>query len=363
MRPPTLPELCEEVQDAIARAASTGDLAEAEFDRLARRIFAYQYEHNPPYRAFCDRRRHAPDGAGDWRSIPAVVTSAFKSLDLTVLPEGERSAVFYSSGTTRHERSRHFHSPATLKVYEASLLAGFERWMRPDRAQLQLLSLTPSGTAARNSSLVHMLETLGQAVAAPAVFLGRAGADGAWNIDYAELTRIRNSFDSATPLVVAGTAFSFVHLCDHLAERGENWPLPPGSRVFETGGYKGRSRTVPPAELRAMIRERLGVPDTHLLTEYGMSELSSQAYDRAVGESGPRRLRFPPWARWEILSPETGQPAPPGEAGLLRVFDLANAGSVLAIQTEDLARPAEDGFVLLGRAEGAAARGCSLMPR
>jgi len=363
MRPPTLPELCEEAQAAIARAASTGDLAEAEFDRLARRIFAHQYEHNPPYRAFCDRRRRTPDGEGEWRSIPAVVTSAFKSLDLSVLPEGERTTVFYSSGTTRQERSRHFHSPATLQVYEASLLAGFERCVRPDRAPLQLVSLTPPRVAAPNSSLVHMLETVGHAVASPAVFLGQVGADGGWNIDFAELARIRSSFDSAKPLVVAGTAFSFVHLCDHLAERGEIWPLPPRSRVFETGGYKGRSRTVPPVELHAMIRERLGVPDTHLITEYGMSELSSQAYDRAVGEAGPRRLRFPPWVRWEILSPETGQPASRGEAGLLRVFDLANVGSVLAIQAEDLAWATEDGFVLQGRAEGSVARGCSLMPR
>ena len=126
---------------------------------------------------------------------------------------------------------------------------------------------------------------------------------------------------------------------------------------METGGYKGRTRTVPKAQLRQMISKFLGVPTSHVLSEYGMSELSSQAYDGAGGV-----FHFPPWARARIISPETGAEVGDGETGLLRVFDLANIGSVMAVQTEDLAVRRGDGFELLGRAASSEPRGCSLMP-
>jgi hypothetical protein len=124
---------------------------------------------------------------------------------------------------------------------------------------------------------------------------------------------------------------------------------------METGGYKGRTRTMPKAQLRQMLSKFLGVPPSHVLAEYGMSELSSQAYDSAAGV-----FHFPPWARARVISPETGAEAGEGESGLLRVFDLANIGSVMAVQTEDLAARRGDGFELLGRAASAEPRGCSL---
>ncbi len=163
-----------------------------------------------------------------------------------------------------------------------------------------------------------------------------------------------------------GTAFNFVHLLDGLAERRETIQLPPGSWVLETGGYKGRSRELAKPELHALITERLGIPRDRIVCEYGMSELSSQAYDLALSSSclAPpvsRLFQFPPWARVRIISPETGREVGEGETGLLRVFDLANARSVLAIQTEDLAVRRGNGFELLGRSMAAEPRGCSLM--
>jgi hypothetical protein len=92
-----------------------------------------------------------------------------------------------------------------------------------------------------------------------------------------------------------------------------------------------------------------------------MSELSSQAYDRVLPETGGG-FRFPPWARAQVISPETGREAADGETGMVRVFDLANVRSALAVQTEDLAVRRGEGFELTGRAAGAAARGCSLLP-
>jgi hypothetical protein len=152
-----------------------------------------------------------------------------------------------------------------------------------------------------------------------------------------------------------------VHLCDFLAEAGRIFSFPSGSRAFETGGYKGRSRIVEKPALHEMISRHLSIPASHIISEYGMSELSSQAYDRKPGEHGDRIYRFPPWTRASVISPETGDNVAEGETGLLRVLDLANVGSVMAIQTEDLARRRGDGFELLGRASEAEARGCSLM--
>jgi hypothetical protein len=156
-----------------------------------------------------------------------------------------------------------------------------------------------------------------------------------------------------------------VHLVDYLAAKDLIFNLPAGSLIMETGGYKNRSRTLPKDELHALITERLGVPLENIICEYGMSELSSQAYDSEIYPPAsilhPRVFRFPPWARVQIISPETGREVAEGETGLIRVFDLANVFSVAAIQTEDLGVRRSDGFELVGRAQLAEPRGCSLM--
>ena len=166
--------------------------------------------------------------------------------------------------------------------------------------------------------------------------------------------------------MLLGTAFMFVHLLDELERRGLSIALPPGSRIMETGGYKGRSRELPKAELHALITSRLGVPPEFIVCEYGMSELSSQAYDRVAGSASllhPQSsiFSFPPWCRALVISPETGREVAEGETGLLRLFDLANVRSMMAVQTEDLAVRRGDGFELLGRAAQTEARGCSLL--
>jgi hypothetical protein len=228
-------------------------------------------------------------------------------------------------------------------------------------------------------------------------FVGEISEDGSWTLDHTAVIDVLRSrrrevagsdhrdappphvggYDG--PAVLLGTAFSFVHLLDLLAEQNLRFELPPGSRVMETGGYKGRSRSVPKPELHSLITERLGIPATHIVSEYGMSELSSQAYDEEVSSvrcqvsgayevrgvrcqvSGEDRMfRFPPWARTRIVSPESGGEVAEGETGLLQVFDLANVFSVMAIQTEDLAIRRGDGFELIGRAPAAEPRGCSL---
>jgi hypothetical protein len=355
----TLQELISHVETFIAAPPADP----AAFDALALDIFHFQFEHNPAYRAVCQSQNATPATINSANQIPAIVTSAFKDLDLFVLPGERRTTVFYSSGTIEQRPSRHFHATETLRLYERSLLQQFRPHVLPDVARANFLFLAPPRQNARNSSLVHMFETISTRFQqSPSVFCSNVTEDGNWLLVFENVLRATEKFHAENiPLVICGTAFSFVHLCDFLAEHNQSLTFPNGSRVFETGGYKGRSRAVPKSELHATISRFLGIPETHIISEYGMSELSSQAYDREAGSSAPRVFRFPPWARASVISPETAEPAADGETGLIRVLDLANVGSVMAIQTEDLARRCGDGFELLGRATLAEARGCSLM--
>ena len=351
-------ELCSEIQEFIARPNAPADA----FEALARRVFAFQFARNRAYRNFCERRGVTPERVTRAEEIPAIVTSAFKELELSVLPEGERTTVFYSSGTTEQRRSRHYHSEETLKVYEESLLRWFEPHVLPEGERADFLGLTPGRSEARNSSLVHMFQTVAERFGESGNFAARVAVDGSWELDLETIGRVSEQMGKAQrPVVVCGTAFSFVQLCDELSESERVLEFPAGSRVFETGGYKGRSRAVAKAELHAMISKRLTVPETHIVSEYGMSEVSSQAYDRTAGTDMARVFRFPHWARATVISPETGAEVDEGETGLVRIIDLANVGSVLAIQTEDLAVRCRGGFELVGRASEAEARGCSLM--
>ena len=174
------------------------------------------------------------------------------------------------------------------------------------------------------------------------------------------MAALEQAQSAGQPVALLGTAFSFVHLLDHCKAGQARHRLASGSRALETGGYKGRGRVAPKEELRQMMTRWLGIPASHIVGEYGMSELSSQAYDRVLPEM-PGGFRFPPWARARIISPETGGEAAEGETGMVRIVDLANVRSVLAVQTEDLAVRRGEGFELAGRAAGTSARGCSLL--
>ncbi len=362
--------LSEYIRLSLETSRRDGHLAQADdsFNQLARALFTLQYHSVPAYRRFCDARRVAPASLGVWSQIPTVPTCAFKELELTSLPPDRRTHVFLSSGTTNQPRSRNFHCAESLAIYERSLLGWFrEHLLRESPLELGLIALTPPPAEARQSSLVHMFETIRRSF--PWRFAEfTAGVDdgGTWILDTAaSLQALTQALDAGLPVLLLGTAFSFLDLLDHLKAQNFRVELPPGSRVLETGGYKGRTRIIPKHELQALIARWLGVPESHIVCEYGMSELSSQAYDRNVGNA-ERETRnasvflFPPWARARIISPETGEPVADGETGLIQVFDLANVRSVMAVQTEDLAVRRSEGFELLGRAQSAELRGCSL---
>jgi hypothetical protein len=167
------------------------------------------------------------------------------------------------------------------------------------------------------------------------------------------------AFEEHVAVCIAGTAFAFAALLDDLD--GAVLPTRPGSRIMETGGFKGRMREIARDELYAQLARCFTLDEERIVAEYGMTELTSQYYDAQWSRSGQERVKIgPPWLRPSIVN-GNGRAVADGEIGILRHVDLANRGSVVAIQTEDLARRVgEGGFVLLGRDPDAHLRGCSL---
>ncbi|MDP9428022.1 MAG: long-chain fatty acid--CoA ligase [Actinomycetota bacterium] len=342
--------------------AGPGEDGEAEFDRLALELFADQYERNPPYRRFCRARGAQPGRVAGWGQIPPVPLTAFKELTLSCDPPESAAAVFMTSGSTDPSRRGRNHHPH-LRLYDASLQASFRHWFLPDQEQIRLLVLNPPPAQQPHSSLAYFLGRLVDSSGAPGsgFFLDERG------LDVDRLTAaLADAERDGVAVGLLGTSFAYVHLLDALESSGASFALPAGSRLLDTGGFKGRSREVSAEALRAAFGDRLGIPDPWCVNYYGMTEISTQYYDTSLrrawlGEDpAPRVKAVPPWARIRVVDPGTGRPVPAGERGLLVHVDLANRGSCLAVLAEDVGHLAGGGFVLLGRAQGSEARGCSI---
>ena len=329
------------------------------FDALCAAVFAHQYTHQRTYRTFCERRGISPDDEPDATTIPAVATDAFKVLHL--FAGQSPSQTFRTSGTTGGERGEHHF--ATLDVYRASLHPTFLRFCNPTESTLRLLVLAPSHADLPDSSLSFMLSEL----------VDRHGDDGSaffvspddelrWNIDvdgFAEA--LDQACFEAQPTMILGTAFAYAEVFERL---DQSWTLPDGSRLMETGGFKGRFRDLSRPQLYDAFTTRLGVARHRCVSEYSMTELSSQTYsDHLVcGDEATGHFYAPPWLDIQIVDPVDLQPlGKPNSRGLIRFVDLANVDSVLAIQTSDrgILHP-DGGLELLGRAPDAELRGCSL---
>lgn len=318
---------------ARLEAAISADACRNAFPELISELARWQSQHNPSYRRFA--KATLLDRNNDWQSIPAVPTRAFKEPFPLTCDSGLPEAVFLTSGTTRDQKGRH-ELPSTA-FYHRAVRQGWRGAGLP--TELPFLFLTPSPTEAPHSSLAHMFGVL---------------ADGDESRFLLKNSRfeLRALFSNSTPIFIAGTALAFLDLM----ERHSSIPLPPGSWLLETGGYKGTRRAVEKADLYQQLSAFFDVPDAKIVNEYGMTELSSQAY--ATGTAG--RHRFPSWCRPALTCPRTGRNLPVGETGYLRLYDLANAWTVSAIQTQDFARLFPDGsFQLLGRDPDALPRGCS----
>lgn len=339
------------------------------FDPLALRVFVYQYANNAPYRRFCDGREQTPGSVTRWEDIPPAPAAAFKRFALSCadpalcVPEhGGRT--FHSSGTTGVETSKHYMDAATLQLYRLSLLAGYAHFVDCDGSGDAIAALMPFTGDAPHSSLSFMLGVLHEE------YGGKHYWQGDWRKLFVESYRDYAEANdwSGVANVLFGTAFAWVQLFDYMSGEGITLSFAPGTRVVETGGFKGRSREVTRDELYRMFTEGLEVPASHCIAEYGMSEMASQFYDTTYRDfvtgtvREPRKTALPHLVRTRVIDPVTGQEAKLGEPGILAHYDLCNLNSCLAIQTEDygFAHPDGDGFVLLGRAPGATLRGCSL---
>ena len=327
---------------------------DARFESLALALFRHQYAHGEAYRQLCTAAGATPESVQTWRAIPAVPTGAFKTARLACFPERETVRVFRSSGTTTDRRGEHAFS--TLEVYEASLRATFAAHLVPESRPIRFCVLAPSGRDAPDSSLSHMFDVVVRELGTAASRF-HVTAEG-WKPD--DVVDELAALDE--PVAVVGTAFAFVHVLDHLESQARHLVLPAGSRAMETGGFKGRSRELSRAELHAAIATRLGIPETRIVNQYGMCELSSQFYESTLRNGTPSESkRVPPWVRTRALDPITLRDCAQGEWGALAHYDLANTGSVMAVQTSDEGRMlGPDRFEVRGRLPGAEARGCSI---
>jgi Acyl-protein synthetase, LuxE len=352
--PATALELDRRIGDFIAR----GESDDVSFDRLALDLFAYQFSANAAYRRYCERRGGTPADVRRWSDVPAIPASAFADLRLACFPPERAVLTFVSSGTTRGRPSRHELESAGL--YDASLLAHFRACVLPDVESIRIFALAPSFASAPSSSLAYMISKISATFGTrdDAFFI----ADD--TLDFESTAAALRRCDA--PALIIGTAFGFVHFFDYCRQRGLRFALPVGSRVIETGGFKGRSRVVSGDKLYGWFGSLLGVPRAMCASEYGMCELGSQWYDANLMDhlaDEPIRLGVkvgPPWARTLVVDPVTTQPVPKGQSGLLQIFDLSNRGSVAAVLTGDLAREIDGGFELLGRAPGEPPKGCSI---
>jgi hypothetical protein len=352
--------LRQELLDLFDRGADT-PLSDEAFTRLALRVLAHNAEAVPAYGAYCRAQGRPPPAVDHWTRIPAVPTAAFKELPLR--DEGRPTeAVFRTSGTTRGRERRGEHHVADLDLYRGSLRATFRDFLLPDGIRPRFLSLMPPPDRLPDSSLAFMIDDVMAVFGAEdsAVF-----ADGS-HLDLDGLgAAVEGASTRGRPVLLIGTSAAFIHWLDHLADRDHTLHLPPGSRLMDTGGFKGRGRHVPPLELRRAYTRRLGIPPPACVNEYGMTELLSQLYDSGLRDSvldldRPQRKRGPAWLRSVAVDPESLEPLPAGTPGLLRHVDLANLHSVAAVQTEDFGAVDEHGLSLEGRAAGATPRGCSI---
>jgi hypothetical protein len=335
------------IEKQIASFEAGGPPDMARRDRLIEDIATWQASRIPAYGRL---QRH-----GAWP--PALPTDVFRIRRIAAHPEEVDIRVFRSSGTTSSERSVHVYRD--LDLYNLAARVAARHMLFPDVERMHLVMLASDEHEAPDSSLDYMLARFAEWFGTECTWAWRNGA-----LDLRRLTdRLRSVEVSSEPVALLGTSFAFVHAEDGLGER--RFELPRGSRVMQTGGYKGRSREVDPAALLAAISARYGIGAPWIINEFGATELSSQMYETTLrehvnGSLGLRRFWVPPWVRATPVDPDTLEPVEGEAVGILRIDDIANLDSVCCIQTADLARRLEDGIVVLGRAPGATPRGCSL---
>jgi hypothetical protein len=343
---------------AIVRAFENAAPMPEPFDALAVDLARFQARTVAGYARLCAARGVDTSRIASGAQAPAVPTDAFK-LSTVFAFEGHDAAVtFRTSGTTIGARGSH--ALRDVATYDAGALA-FGRAMlaRDLEAPAAVLVVGPSAEEMPDSSLAHMCALfargLGRQEPPERTFFVRSGV-----LDVDGLRARARSLPGRPPALVLATSFALVHLLDALA--GEVLPLPRGSRVMQTGGFKGKAREVAAPELRRQVARAFELREHAIVGEYGMTELSSQLWEATLVEAGACHGVYvePPWVRVVPVDEETLTPVAEGDVGIARIEDLANVDSAFAVLASDRVRRVHGGVELIGRAPGATPRGCSI---
>jgi phenylacetate-coenzyme A ligase PaaK-like adenylate-forming protein len=310
------------------------------FTELALEAFHYQYNKNPVYKAFADQLRKTPETVKSINDIPFLPVEFFRNHKII---SGDRPVemIFESSGTTGVTPGKHYVSD--LSLYEESFLKTFHLYYG-DPADFLIVALLPSYTEREGSSLVYMADCL--------IKKCKHQLSGFYKSDIGGLINtIKIAKGENQKTLLLGVSFALLDLAENYS------PDLSGIIVMETGGMKGRRKEITREELHAILKSKLNVTSIH--SEYGMTELLSQAYSKGNGI-----FYCPPWMKIVLRDPMDPLSiiSEPGKTGGINIIDLANINSCSFIATGDLGRLREDaGFEVLGRFDSSDIRGCNLL--
>jgi len=309
------------------------------FENLALEVFRFQYENNAVYRSFCDLINCNPVEVKSTEEIPHLPISFFKSKKVCSFPQTD-VPFFSSSNTGGSLSSKHFYR--SLTDYKMSFRKGFEYFYGPIQSYT-VLALLPSYMERKGSSLIYMAEDMIQNSQQP--------ESGFYLNQWESLKdRILKLEEKGQKTLLLGVSFALLDLMEHYAFDLQH------TLVMETGGMKGRRKEMTREALHDRLKKGFGCSKIH--SEYGMTELFSQAYSKGDG-----LFECPPWMR--VSARENQDPfhrLPWGQTGGLNIIDLANKDSCAFIATDDLGKVhSKTQFEVMGRLDSSEIRGCNLM--
>ncbi|GGD90286.1 LuxE/PaaK family acyltransferase [Planktosalinus lacus] len=319
--------------DSIFTISSAKD-----FEQKALEVFQYQFDNNTVYRSFCDLLYKHPADIKKIEDIPFLPIEFFKSKTI-LSTAGKHEAVFSSSGTTGLKTSKHY--VTDLSVYESSFRKAFHHFYGAIEDYC-VLGLLPSYLERQGSSLIYMVNDF--------ILQSRHPESGFYLNQYELLAEKLHTLDSSgQKILLIGVSFALLDLIEK-----HSFDLQH-TVIMETGGMKGRRKELVRSELHSLLQKGFGVSQIH--SEYGMTELLSQAYSRGNG-----RFFTPPWMKVFTRDTEDALTLIQNQNGGINVIDLANYNSCSFIATQDLGKIYNDGsFEVLGRFDSSDIRGCNLL--
>jgi hypothetical protein len=319
--------------DSIFTISSVKD-----FEQKALEVFQHQFENNGVYRSFCDLLYKHPSDIHSINQIPFLPIEFFKSKKV-VSTSKKPQAIFTSSGTTGSQTSKHF--VTDLNLYKQSFNKGFNHFYEPVEDYV-VMGLLPSYLEREGSSLIYMVNDF--------ISQSKHIESGFYLNQFDLLADKLKSLDAAgKKVLLIGVSFALLDLVEKHRFSLKN------TIVMETGGMKGRRKELIRSELHAILTKGFGVSQIH--SEYGMTELLSQAYSKGNGI-----FECPPWMKVLTRDTEDALSLVEHQTGGMNIIDLANYHSCSFIATQDLGKIHADGsFEVLGRFDSGDIRGCNLM--